>query len=325
MFELIKIFDDNNSINDILIEKNTLECIECKSINNQLYTKGKIICLDCGTILEDSVTDMTAEWRNFGFDDHRQNDPTRCSMPINNLLFESSIGTYMKLSSKQYNQTNYSLKNSKKWYCISSKERSLKKQLDTINNNCSVNSIPNSIIENAMVLCKNVTDIYSSFKNEPSRKGNRMGLRAACVYYSCKTFDVKRSHKEIANIFNIKSCDVTKGCKLFFKIMETHNLNSDIKTNQTITYLDFIDRFCNKLNVETIMKNKVKQIAEKVKKLNISDGSSPDAIVASCIALISMLYELNICRKSIAKECNISYVTLSKTYKNLLNSIEYLI
>ena len=46
---------------------------------------------DCGIIYKD-VIDSSAEWRFYGVDDNSMSDPTRCGMPINPLLLESSYG-----------------------------------------------------------------------------------------------------------------------------------------------------------------------------------------------------------------------------------------
>ena len=45
----------------------------------------------CGIIYKDRL-DETAEWRYYGGDNASGGDPTRCGMPINPLLKESSFG-----------------------------------------------------------------------------------------------------------------------------------------------------------------------------------------------------------------------------------------
>ena len=70
----------------------------CKDVVND---NGIFICRDCGietdTLLED------AEWRYYGADDTRSTNPTRCGMPINALLPQSSLGTVIGYS---YNTNN---------------------------------------------------------------------------------------------------------------------------------------------------------------------------------------------------------------------------
>ena len=55
--------------------------------------EGFLTCTNpkCWIIYKDT-TDQTAEWRYYGADDNNSIDPTRCGMPINPLLKQSSYG-----------------------------------------------------------------------------------------------------------------------------------------------------------------------------------------------------------------------------------------
>ena len=66
-------------------------CKECSSQNIE-NINGSVVCSDCGTIFE-SLLDYNAEWRFYGSDDSKYSDPTRCGLPTNSLLPQSSIGS----------------------------------------------------------------------------------------------------------------------------------------------------------------------------------------------------------------------------------------
>jgi len=55
--------------------------------------EGFLTCTNnkCGIIYKD-ILDHSPEWRYYGADDNQSSDPTRCGMPINPLLEESSFG-----------------------------------------------------------------------------------------------------------------------------------------------------------------------------------------------------------------------------------------
>ena len=59
----------------------------------QYTSEGFLGCSNpkCGIVFKDSL-DRAAEWRYYGADDNYNTDPTRCGMPINPLLKESSYG-----------------------------------------------------------------------------------------------------------------------------------------------------------------------------------------------------------------------------------------
>ena len=67
-------------------------CDRCESIL-RFSDEGFLTCTNnkCGIIYKDRL-DSAAEWRYYGADDNQGSDPTRCGMPINPYLEESSFG-----------------------------------------------------------------------------------------------------------------------------------------------------------------------------------------------------------------------------------------
>ena len=82
----------------------SLECIYRKSGNREicerceyklaLSDEGFLVCTNynCGIIYKDMV-DQSAEWRYYGADDNQHNDPTRCGMPSNQHIQDTSLST----------------------------------------------------------------------------------------------------------------------------------------------------------------------------------------------------------------------------------------
>ena len=67
-------------------------CDSCDS-SLSITEEGFLACTNnkCGIVYKD-ILDQSAEWRFYGADDNQGSDPTRCGMPINPLLKESSYG-----------------------------------------------------------------------------------------------------------------------------------------------------------------------------------------------------------------------------------------
>ncbi len=80
---------------ECLYTKQKLGCrTHCDQCNYTVaYEERFLTCTNpkCGIIYKDNL-DQSAEWRYYGADDNHQTDPTRCGMPINPLLKESSYG-----------------------------------------------------------------------------------------------------------------------------------------------------------------------------------------------------------------------------------------
>jgi transcription initiation factor TFIIB len=283
-------------------------CYFCRS-DNIVLEDGNYICYDCNTLNERFI-DMQAEWRYYGADDNKSSDPTRCGMPVNELLPDSSLGSVI---SNQLNES-YDMKLIKKyhmWNSITYKERSLYNIFENITVNAINGGIPISIIEQAKTYYKQVSE------SRISRGENRSGLIATSIYMSCKSNNVPRSTKEIAKIFNLKATTMTRGCKKFNDILKI-NINSSHP-------VDFIQRFCSKLNLENGMREICKKIIEKADELNIICESSPPSIASGAIYLCNSVYELGMSKKDISEACNVSQVTLAKISKKMLLYKDHLI
>ena len=86
----------------------TLECVysstdrdvcDCCAGSLLVTDEGFKTCTNkkCGILYTDSL-DQSAEWRYYGAEDSSSSDPTRCGMPINPLLQESSFGCKVIIS-----------------------------------------------------------------------------------------------------------------------------------------------------------------------------------------------------------------------------------
>lgn len=294
------IFDDQVLEKTKYDESDVTLCPHCKDTNIVLLD-ANYICLKCHSVL-DRFIDTSAEWRYYGCDDNKSNDPTRCGMPTNDLLPESSMGAMIGFSMND----SYAMRLIRKyhmWNCMTYKERSLYNIFDILTVNAVNNGIPKSILEEAKMFYKKLSEV------KITRGDNRSGLIASSIYMSCKNNKVPRSAKEIAKIFNLKLKTMTKGCKKFQEIMK---LDMD-STNPD----DFIARFCSRLGVDANLRDICKNAVKKADELEILCENTPTSIAAGSIFLCSTMYGWGITKKDIAETCETSQVTINKCYKQL--------
>jgi len=299
-------FFDN--LDELTSEKRIEEDICCDNIKNHQIYQGLTICSKC----KNTVTNIqeNPEWRYYGSSDSKSSDPTRCGMPVNKLLPESSIGT--SISYRKNNQTMNKLRKYQQWNGMPYKERSLFKVFEEISRICKKGELPVIIVNEANSLYK----IVSTTKI--SRGSNRKGIIAACVYFSCKINNVPRSPNEIADIFNLQIPVMTKGCKKFQEIMQLNKVNINrIHCTDTISMDDFIDRFCTKLDLQSEDILIIKDISKMAQLYNLVNENTPPSMAAGCIYLYIKDNELDIHKKQIADICKISEVTINKCYKKL--------
>ena len=305
--ELYKTLDEVNEP----IDKKEKEEKCCENIQNYIYTESEIQCKCCGNTINDILN--VPEWRYYGSQDSKKSDPTRCGMPVNLLLPGSSLGTTINNKGNVYDR----LSTRQNWNSMPYKERSKYKVFMEISAKCNENKLPNIISETAKSLYSVISD------TKISRGKNRKGIIAACVFNACKECKVPRSVKEIAKMFDMDSKILTKGCKNYTEISRLNKCN--VKRDQdsdTINLDDFIERFCHNISILEKDMKIIKYISTICKSLNLIYDNTPPAMATGCIYLHIQLKKIDISKKIISENCNISEVTINKCYKKLYENKE---
>ena len=297
---------ENSNDNDI--------CSACKT---PLFVgdEGFLSCPNtkCGIIYKDNL-DLGAEWRFYGADDNQSNDPTRCGMPINPLLKESSYSCKVLCPGKLTHE-NWKLKRYTAWQSMPYKEKSQYDEFQLITIISQNAGISKMIIDEATRFHKIISE------SQTFRGLNRDGIIAASIYISCRVNDFPRTAKEIADIFHLDNTSATRGCKNALSIIndiEHENAQSDgiIKLSKT-TPLSFIERYCSKLNINNELTMLCKFLAKKIDKLNLIPENTPHSIAGGIIYFVSQICNLNIPKSTINNISKISEVTINKCYKKL--------
>jgi transcription initiation factor TFIIB len=288
----------------------------CELCQSQLFVSDEkfLVCSNekCGVIYKDCL-DATAEWRYYGADDNNSKDPTRCGMPINPLLKESSYACRIMVG---YNST-YQMKKIKRytdWQSMPYKEKAIYDEFQKIISMSRIAGIPKIIIDEALKQHKKISEMKTF------RGCNRHGIIAASIYLACRIFDYPRTAKEIAEIFHLDNTSSTKGCKNAVHILNTCENNTEMKDK---TYFHqtkpkaFISRFCSKLNINEELTKLCLFVAMKIDKEQLIPENTPQSVAAGIIYFISQICNLNVSKKNVKIASNTSEVTINKCYKKL--------
>jgi transcription initiation factor TFIIB len=320
--ELWSIFD-----NEIDSEKNkgTLECLYRASGDRELCEncgtnlafsdEGFLTCINpkCGIIYKDMI-DQSAEWRFYGADDNNHSDPTRCGMPINPLLKESSFGCKV-LCNGSMSYEMRKIRRYTEWQSMPYKEKSQYDEFQIITILAQNAGMPKMIIDDALRYHKKISEYEITFRGD-----NRDGIIAASIYISCRINNFPRTAKEIANIFKLDVTNATKGCKNAISII--NNIEKDFANKEKTIFgktkpEDFIERFCSKLNINNELTKVSTFISVKIEKLDLMPENTPHSIAAGVIYFISQCCNLNISKKDVKNVSEISEVTINKCFKKM--------
>jgi transcription initiation factor TFIIB len=277
--------------------------------------EGFLTCTNnkCGIIYKDLV-DQSPEWRYYGADDNQNSDPTRCGMPINPLLQESSFGCkVLCIGSMSYEMRK--IRRYTEWQSMPYKEKSQYDEFQIITIMAQHSGIPKMIIDNAIIYHKKISEYELTFRGD-----NRDGILAASIYISCRVNNYPRTAKEIAAIFRLDVTSATKGCKNALSII--NNLEKDMdnkeKTNFGKTRPEaFIERYCSKLNINNELTKLCQFISMKIEKMDVMPENTPPSIAAGVVYFVSQICKLNISKKDIKNVSETSEVTINKCFKKL--------
>tara|TARA_B100000963_G_scaffold202727_1_gene176515 strand:- start:14339 stop:15394 length:1056 start_codon:yes stop_codon:yes gene_type:complete len=299
----------------LFTEQSVTQRVKCEQCNSMLNISDEkfLICTNksCGIIYKDCL-DRTAEWRYYGADDNNTRDPTRCGMPINPLLKESSYAC--KILSN-FN-SSYQMKRIKRytdWQSMPYKEKAIYDEFQKIISMSRIAGVPKIIIDEALKQHKKISEMKTF------RGCNREGIIAASIYIASRIHDYPRTAKEIAEIFHLDYTSATKGCKNAVHILNTLENN----TGSTKTHFHqtkptaFIERFCSKLNINNELTKLCKFVAMKIEKDNLIPENTPQSVAAGIIYFISQICNLNVSKKNVNIASNTSEVTINKCYKKL--------
>jgi len=317
--DLWNIFD--NEVN----KKDPLECIyrscgdrevceRCETIL-AFSDEGFLTCTNskCGIIYKD-IVDHSAEWRYYGADDNQNSDPTRCGMPINPLLHESSYGCKVLLNGTMSYEMR-KIRRYTEWQSMPYKEKSQYDEFQIITIYAQNAGIPKMIIDDAIRYHKKISEYDLTFRGD-----NRDGIIAASIYISCRINNFPRTAKEIANIFNLDVTSATKGCKNAISII--NNIEKDMDNKEKTLFCktkpeSFIERFCSKLNINMELTKLCKFVSMKIEKMNLMPENTPHSIAAGVVYFISQNCKLNVSKRDVKIISEISEVTINKCHKKL--------
>jgi len=296
-------------------------CEKCDSIL-AITELGFMACTNnkCCKLYKDTL-DHSAEYRYYGANDSKSVDPTRCGMPINPLLKESSYGCKV-ICPRRSTYEMRKIKRYTDWQSSSYKDKSLYDEFQRITIHAKRSGIPKLIIDDALRYHKKASEVKTF------RGLNRDGLIAASIYISCRINKYPRTAKEIATMFGLDNTSATKGCKNAVTIInqiEHDMVNEDKTTFSETTPLTFIQRYCSKLNMNNELTKLCEFIAIRIERNNMIPENTPHSIAAGIVYFIAQICNLNISKKDVNRVSEISEVTINKCYKKLETIQQYLI
>lgn len=277
-------------------------------VDDQLL--GVIVC-KCGQVI-DNLYDYRPETRTF--DDDTKQDMNRYSKVTNELLPLSSLGTRLPSNIRGTLQKLHN------WSAMPYRERSLYNDFKKINLACDNLNLKKNIQQASNIFyaaaknCKHSSGDNNG-KHIITRGKNNKGIQGGSIWIACKTNNTPIIAKDIADKFNLTVKELNKGIKSLIKLLNIKNMTVQLKV---IGSAEYVQKYCNQMNIKEEYTNQAIKIAKNIDKLNIITEHTQFSIAATSVLIMAELNNIgSMTKKSLKKLFGVSNVTISKTYKKL--------
>jgi len=282
-------------------EETDNKCNYCSEHNTMVYDYRLSIeiCNSCG-IINDKIIENFIHMKSTTDVDY--------GMPVNPLLPKSSMGTYI---ANTHGGKFKNLQRIHNWNQISSDERGLYEVYKKIDELLYNSNVSQKIINEIKMYYQKISAKDDEIKGFLTRGNIRKSLIAACIYIGCKNNNNPINKKYLAELCEIKETDITKGLKKFSELEK----NKNILINRENNIHDYINKYCDALELPEEMRKLIHLIAIRAQKLRIITNNNINSICGGLFYFFINKYNLKIKKKVLLKSINISEVTLNKIFK----------
>jgi transcription initiation factor TFIIB len=286
------------------------KCPECGSINLTYdEQKGEIICNDCGLVVEERMVDAGQELHG-QFD--KADKKGRGGAPLSIQKFDKGLTTNVGEISDIYKldseQTRKFLR-LKKWQerVSTSIERNLRLAMAELRRVASFLNLPNAVRDEA-------SRIYNFVLQRGLVRGRSMeSVIAACLYASCRSYNIPRTLDEVANASDVERKEIGRTYRFIMR-------KTGIKVRQSAPK-DYISRFASILHLSPKTQNHALRILKKADISELTSGRGPAGIAAAALYVAALLNDEKKTQREVADVAGITEVTIRNRYKELIEKL----
>jgi transcription initiation factor TFIIB len=293
-------------------------CSECSNSNIFIdHETGELVCYNCGFVISSNQIHRGPEWRAFNHIDREKR--SRVGGPMSWTIYDIGLSTTIGWSNRDIKGQKLSPENRarlyrlKKWHRRSKVSDSNQKNLaHALSEICKISNklnLPRNVIETSSI-------IYRQILQKKLIRGRTIqSVAVASIYMACRQCGVIRTLKEVAHVANITKNEAAKNYRFLLK---------ELKPNvPQVNTSNYISRIVNKLNLT----GETERIAEKIlvtaSDQRFTSGRNPGGMAAACVYISCQLTGERLTQAKIAKEAQVTEVTIRNRYKDLAQKLEF--
>ncbi len=288
------------------------KCPDCGS-TKIIYdpVRGESVCGICGSVISESMVDLTQEWR--AFDEDQRSRRVRTGAALTPTKHDEGItteigkgrGELFKVSSKKRAQY-YRLT---KWHkrLIKSKDRNLSFAFSELQRLISYLHLSRAIHEK-------VAKLYQHAVNKGLVRGRSTeSIIAALLYTTCREEGAPRTLDEISKASGINRRDIGKTYRYISRKLGIRILPAKAQ--------DYIPRFGSLLGLSERVQVKAVEILDQAAETDVTSGKGPIGVAAAALYIAAVLDGERKTQREVADAIGVTEVTIRNRYKEMVESL----
>lgn len=305
-----------NSVSNQKIEQ--LVCDECNSSKLlRDFESGELVCQNCGYVISTTLIDHGPEWR--AFDIAQRDTLPRVGAPVTWSIHDKGLSSNMGWQDKDHSGKSLSPQERAKHYRLrkwdrrskvsDSTERNLANALSSITAICNKLNLPSNIVETSSMIYR------VALKRSLIRGRTIQSIAVASVYMACRQCEVVRSLEDIASVSNISKKEAARNYRFLIK---------ELKPKVPLALpSSHISKIVNKLDLNGDTEFLAINVLNRASEMKLTIGRSPSGLAAACIYISAHLTGDRRTQSEIAKEAQVTEVTIRNRYKELAQNLHF--
>jgi transcription initiation factor TFIIB len=299
-------------------EKQALICGECggsKLLGDSV--SGELVCQDCGLVVSSTLLNQGPEWRAF---DHMEKDKLpRVGAPSTWTIHDKGLSTTIGGHAKDFLGKKLSPMDQARFFRLRKWQRrsrvaeynmrNLSHALSELNRISDKLNLPRSVVETGSI------NYRHALKKQLIRGRTIQSIVVACVYMACRQCGVIRTLEDIAVAANMTKKMAARNYRFLLR-----ELKPSVPRSSTLGY---ISKIVNNLALSGETEQLATQILSEASTLRLTGGRGPGGIASACIFISSRLTGERRTQGEIAKEAQVTEVTIRNRYKELARNLDF--
>ncbi len=299
------------------LKKETI-CTDCGNSNLlRDYETGELICQACGIVVSDALLATGPEWR--AFDQEQRDKLPRVGAPVTWTIHDKGLSTTIGWQDRDASGRKLSpeerarLYRLRKWHRRSkvsdSTQRNLAHALSEMSKISYKLNLPRNVIETSSMIYRR------AIQKQLIRGRTIQSVAVASIYMACRQCGVIRTLEDVAGAANITKKEAARNYRFLLRELKP--------SVPQVNPRGYISKIVNKLALSGETERLAMAILNQASEMKLTSGRGPSGIAAACIYISSQLTDERRTQGEIAKEAQVTEVTIRNRYKELAQRLDF--